>query len=170
MGEYKAQCFAYAHDAAVMQALKICAHSNGKTITDGYAFLENEGETVAFYDMLDIAAKGGNDTLYVSSVKEFSGDSLEDFKMALTKIESAGMRVISIAERDYDYAAFMTAIKVLEDTTPKYLKNKYSISAAAMYKVGASVDTICEELGLKPSQVHEIIASYKREEEKEQEE
>lgn len=168
MAEFKPQTFAYAHDAAVLKALRICANSNNRTITDGYAFLEEEGETAAFYNMIDIATKGGNDILYVNSVKEFAGDSLEDFKTALTRIESAGLRVISLSENDYAYAAFMTAIKVLEDTTPKYLKSKYAISAAAMHKVGASIETICEELGLRPSEVHEIIASYKREEEKEQ--
>ena len=168
MAEFKPQTFAYAHNAVVLKALVSCANKTNRPVMAGYAFLEEEGETTAFYKMLDTATKCGNDTLYVNSVKEFAGNSIEDFKAALTRIYNAGFKVISIEEENYNYFAFMTAIKVLEDTTPKYLKHKYSISAAAMHKVGASIETICDELGLMPSQVHEIIASYMREEEKKQ--
>ncbi len=168
MAEFKTQCFGYAHSNAVMAGLKAHAKSRGSIITDAYAYIEEEGENTAFYKMIEVAKQGGRDILYIDSVKEFAGDSLSDFKAALTAIENAGMKVVSLSERDYDYAAFMVAVKVLEDTTPKYLKTRYSISAAAMHKVGASVDTICEELGLKPSEVYAIISSYKEEEEKEQ--
>lgn len=74
--------------------------------------------------MIKVAKQGGRDILYVDSVKEFAGKSLADFKEALTAIEDAGMKVVSITEQNYDYNSFITAIEVLEDITPSYQKRK----------------------------------------------
>lgn len=162
MAEFKTQCFGYAHSNAVMAGLKAHAKSRGSIITDAYAYIEEEGENTAFYKMIEVAKRGGRDILYVDSVKEFAGDSLSDFKATLTAIEDAGMKVVSLSEKDYDYAAFMTAIKVLEDLTPTYRKCSSRFAAVAMFRMGISVDDICDGIGLNDDDVYEAIAEYKR--------
>lgn len=162
MPEFDTRVFGYAHSNAVMAGLKAHAKSRRLTITDAYAYIEEGGENTALYEMLKIAKLGGNDILYVDSVKEFAGDSLSDFKAALTAIENAGMKVVSLTEKHYDYAAFMTAIKVLEDLTPTYRKCSSRFAAVAMFRMGISVDDICEEIGLSDADVYEAIAEYKR--------
>lgn len=162
MAEYKTQIFGYAHSNAVMAGLKAHAKSRRLTITDAYAYIEEEGENTAFYKMLNVAKMGGNDILYIDSVKELAGDSLSDFKAALTAIEDAGLKVVSMTERDYDYAAFMTAIKVLEDLTPAYRKNSCRVAAVTMYRMKMDVKQIADELDMSEADIHEAIASYKR--------
>lgn len=162
MAEYKTQIFGYAHSNAVMAGLKAHAKSRGLIITDEYAYIEEEGENTALYKMLNVAKMGGRDILYVDSVKEFAGDSLSDFKAALTAIENAGMKVVSMTERDYDYAAFMTAIKVLEDLTPAFRRSNYRVAVVTMFRMGISVSDICAEVGLSKAEVYEAIASYER--------
>lgn len=166
MAEFKTQCFGYAHSNAVMAGLKAHAKSRGSIITDSYAYIEEDGENTAFYKMLEVAKMGGRDILYVDSIKEFAGDSLSDFKAALTAIEDAGMKVVSMTERDYDYAAFMTAIKVLEDLTPAFRKRDRYIAAVTMYAVGLDATKICDDLELSKAEVYTAIASYEQTKEK----
>lgn len=162
MPEFDTRVFGYAHSNAVMAGLKAHAKSRRLTITDAYAYIEEEGENTALYEMVKIAKLGGNDILYVDSVKEFAGDSLSDFKAALTAIENAGMKVVSLTEKHYDYAAFMTAIKVLEDLTPAYRKNSCRVAAVTMYRMKMDVKRIAAELDMSEADIHEAIASYKR--------
>ena len=160
MPECKPQVFGYAHSHAVMAGLKAHVRGKGGIITDGYAYIDKPGEDDAFWDMIKVAKQGGQDILYIDSVKELAGRSLADFKQALTAIENAGMKVFSMAERDYDYAAFMTAIRVLEDLTPAFQKSKQFVAAITMFRMGADVQQICDDLGMKKSEVYEAIASY----------
>lgn len=131
-------------------------------ITDSYAYINKPGEDEAFRKMIKVAELGGSDILYVDSVKEFAGRSLADFKEALTAIEQAGMLVVSLTESEYDYKAFMTAIEVLEDLTPGYVKYRCGISAVTMFRMGADIQQICEDTGLSEADVYEFIAEYKR--------
>ena len=165
MAEFKTQSFGYAHSNAVMAGLKAHAKSRGSIITDAYAYIEEEGENTAFYKMIEVAKQGGRDFFSVDSVKEFAGDSLSDFKAALTAIEDAGMKVVSMTEKDYDYAAFVTAIKVLEDLTPMFQKRDKYIVAVTMYAVGVDIPKICADLELSKAEVFEAIASYERKKE-----
>ena len=162
MAEFKTRSFAYAHSNAVLAGLKAHAKNRGSIITDEYAYIEEEGETTAFYKMLEVARKSGKDILYVDSVKEFAGKSLSDFKAALTAIADASMEVYSMTERDYDYAAFVTAIKVLEDLTPAFRKRDRYIAAVTMYAMETPVSKICADLELSKAEVFEAIASYER--------
>lgn len=162
MPEFKTQVFAYAHSHAVMAGLKAHAKSRGSIVTDGYAYIDTPDEDVQFWKMIEVARQGGNDILYVDSVKDLAGHSLPDFKAALTALEEAGMKVVSLTERDYDYRAFGTAIKVLEDLTPVYRKSNQRIAAVTMHTMGADIPTICKNLDLPQSEVYEAIASCKR--------
>lgn len=162
MPEFKPQVFGYAHSAAVMAGLKAHVRSKGGVITDGYVYIDAPGEDEMFWKLVAIAKQGGNDILYIDSVKDLAGRSLADLKAALTSVENAGMKVVSMTERDYDYATFMTAIEVLEDLTPAYRKRDQRIAAITMYRMGAEVPKICEDLEMPQSEVYESIASYKR--------
>lgn len=162
MPELNTQIFGYAHNHAVMAGLKAHAASKRTVITDAYAYIDKPGENIAFRKMLEVAKQGGHDILYVDSVKEFAGDGLADFKAALTAVEDAGMKVLSLTEQDYDYRAFMTAIEVLEDLTPAYQKSNQRIAAITMFRMGTEVQQICEHLDMKESDVYEAVASYKR--------
>ena len=95
MDEFRSQSFGYAHSKAVMEGLKAYARLRNSIITESYVYIEKEGETEAFNEMIKVAKQGGRDILYVDSVKEFAGKSLADFKEALTAIEDAGMKVVS---------------------------------------------------------------------------
>lgn len=160
--EFNTQCFGYAHSNAVMAGLKAHAKSRGLIITDEYAYIEEEDEDTAFREMVKVAKLGGNDILFVDSVKEFAGDSLSDFKAALTAIEDAGMKVVSLSEKDYKYAAFVTAIDVLEELTPAFRKSNSRVAAVTMYRMKVDVKQIASELDMSEADVHEAIASYKR--------
>lgn len=162
MDEFRSQSFGYAHSKAVMEGLKAYARLRNSIITESYVYIEKEGETEAFNEMIKVAKQGGRDILYVDSVKEFAGKSLADFKEALTAIEDAGMKVVSITEQNYDYNSFMTAIEVLEDITPSYQKRGLCISAITMRAMGADINQICNDLGLSEADVYEAIAEYKR--------
>ena len=169
MAEFKPRAFGYAHSPSILKALTIEAQNRRSYIAGGYDFLENRGEHTAFDKMIELAKEGGRDTLYVDTVKEFAGDSLADFKAALTAIENAGMLIISAAEPQYNYYHFMTAIEVLEDLEPGYVKNRQSIVAVTMSKLGAEMADICGETGLNESDVFQAIAEYTREQEQKQE-
>lgn len=162
MPEFKTQIFGYAHSNAVMKGLQAHAKSRNLIITDSYAYIDKPDEDEKFWVMVEVAKQGGNDMLYIDSVKELAGHSLADFKAALTAIEDAGMRVVSMTERDYDYRAFMTAIEVLEDLTPAYQKSRQHIAAITMYAMGAEVQKICDDLNMALSDVYEAIATYTR--------
>ena len=167
MAEFKPRAFGYAHSPSILKALTIEAQNRRSYIAGGYDFLEKRGEHTAFDEMIELAQKGGRDTLYVDTVKEFAGDSLADFKAALTAIENAGMLIISAAEPQYNYHHFMAAIEVLEDLEPGYIKNRESIMVAAMFKAGTDLGDICEYTGLKESFVLQAVAEYTREQEQE---
>ena len=162
MPEFTPRTFGYAHSSAVMRGLQAHARSRRDVITDAYAYIDEPGNDEMFWKLIEVARQGGSDILYIDSVKELAGHSLSDFKQALTAIENAGMKVYSQAERDYDYAAFMTAIEVLEYLTPTYLKSNQRIAAITMHTMGADVPKICEDLDMPQSEVYEAIASYKR--------
>lgn len=162
MAEFQPRAFGYAHSHAIMDALKSRAQARRSFIGAGYDFVEKPGEDDAFRDMIELAAQGGHDILYVDSVKEFAGHSLTDFKNSLTAIHKAGMLISSSAEPNYDYDTYMTAIEVLEDLTPAYRKSNQRIAAVTMHTMGADIPTICENLDLPQSEVYEAIASYKR--------
>lgn len=162
MPEFTPRTFGYAHSSAVMRGLQAHARSRRDVITDAYAYIDEPGNDEMFWKLIEIARQGGSDILYIDSVKELAGHSLSDFKQALTAIENAGMKVYSQAERDYDYAAFMTAIEVLEDLTPTYRKSNQRIAAITMHTMGADILKICEDLDMPQSEVYEAIASYKR--------
>lgn len=138
MAEFQPRAFGYTHSPAIMNALKSRAQARCSFIGAGYDFVEKPGEDDAFRDMIELAAQGGHDILYVDSVKEFAGHSLTDFKDSLT------------------------AIKVLEDLTPAYRKSNQRIAAVTMHTMGADIPTICENLDLPQSEVYEAIAPYKR--------
>lgn len=162
MDEFRPQSFGYAHSKAVMEGLKAYARLRKSIITESYVYIEKEGETEAFNEMIEVAKQCGRDILYVDSVKEFAGKSLADFKEALTTIEDAGMKVVSVTEKDYDYNTFMTAIEVLEDITPAYQKSALCITAITMHAMGADIKKICNDLGLSEADVYGAIAEYKR--------
>ena len=162
MPEFKTQIFGYAHSNAVMKGLQAHAKSRNLIITDSYAYIDKPDEDEKFWEMIKVARDGGNDVLYIDSVKELAGHSLADFKAALTAVEEAGMKVVSMSERDYEYQAFMTAIEVLEDLTPAYQKSRQRIAAITMHAMGAEVQKICDDLNMAPSEVYEAIASYTR--------
>ena len=79
MDEFRPQSFGYAHSKAVMEGLKAYARLRNSIITESYVYIEKEGETEAFNEMIKVATQGGRDILYVDSVKEFAGKSLTDF-------------------------------------------------------------------------------------------
>lgn len=162
MADYIPRCFGYAHSNAIMEALKDCVRNRRGAIAAGYDFVEKNGETTAFNDMIELAKLGGRDMLYVNSVKEFAGKSLEDFKNALTAINDAGMTIYSLTEPNYDYRTFMVAMEVLEDTTPTYRQNILHALAVALYIRGIEIKDICTDLELSEADVYKSIADYKR--------
>lgn len=162
MPEFTPRTFGYAHNHAVMAGLKAHAKSRGSIIADGYAYIDEPDEYDMFWKLIEVAKQGGNDVLYIDSVKELVGDCLTDFKAALTAVEKAGMKVYSLAERDYDYLAFMTAIEVLEDLTPAYQKRNQRVAAITMHRMGAKISEICEDLDMPQSEVYEALTSYTR--------
>lgn len=166
MEEYNSRYFGYAHSNAIMNALKVHANRKGLVISAGYDFIEKNGEKAAFNEMIELAQLSKEDTLFVDSVKEFAGKSLEDFKSALTAINDAGMTVYSLTEPNYDYFTFMSAIEVLEDTTPLYQRKVQYATAVALHKAGIEIKQICTELELSEADVYEAIAEFKRENEK----
>ena len=170
MGENTLRPFAYAHSAAVLRALTIEAKNRRHFIPGGYDFLENPGEHTAFDKMIALAKDIDRiNPLYVDTVKEFSGTSRADFKNALTAIEEAKLDIVSVTEPQYNYHHFMTAIEVLEDLEPGYVKNRQSIVAVTMSKLGAEMADICQETGLNESDVFQAVAEYTREQEQPQE-
>lgn len=169
MGENTLRPFAYAHSAAVLRALTIEAKNRRHFIPGGYDFLEKRGEHTAFDKMIKQAKDIGSiNPLYVDTVKEFAGTSLADFKVALTAIEEAKLDIVSAAEPQYNYYHFMTAIEVLEDLETGYVKNRQSIVAVTMSKLGAEMADICQETGLNESDVFQAVAEYTREQEQTQ--
>lgn len=162
MPECTPRTFGYAHSSAVMRGLQAYVRSKRDVITEAYSYIDEPGEDEMFWKLIEVAQQGGNDILYIDSVKELAGHSLADFKQTLTAVENAGMKVVSMAERDYDYAAFMAAIEVLEDLTPAYRKSNQRIAAITMHTMGADIPKICEDLDMPQSEVYEAIASYKR--------
>lgn len=106
--------------------------------------------------------------LYVDTVKEFAGTSLTDFKNALTAIEDAKLEIVSAVEPQYNYHHFMTAIEVMESLEPGYAKNRQSIVAVTMSKLGAEMADICGKTGLNESDVFQAVAEYTREQEQKQ--
>ena len=168
MAKSEQEHFAYAHDAAILSALRV-AVSKRCYIRDDYAYLEKTGEREMFDAMLEVARMGKGDILHVDSVKEFAGASLAEFKSALTAIHDAGMVVFSLSEERYNYTAFMTAIEVLEGLMPDYQKKRQSIEAVALCKVGVAVDEICKLTGLSEADVHQAVADYMREQEQTEE-
>lgn len=165
MPEFSTRLFGYAHSHAVMAGLKAFVQGRNLSITDGYAYIDKPGEDAEFWKMIEVAKLGGDDILYIDSVRDFAGNSLADFKAALTAIADAGMKVVSMTERDYDYRAFMTAIGVLEDLTPAYQTHYRHIAAVTMHAMGADVSKICADLELSAAEVYEAIASYERQKE-----
>ena len=113
MAEFQPRAFGYAHSHAIMDALKSRAQARRSFIGAGYDFVEKPGEDDAFRDMIELAAQGGHDILYVDSVKEFAGHSLSNLKDSLTAIHKVGMLISSSAEANYDYDTYMTAIEVM---------------------------------------------------------
>lgn len=169
MGENTLRPFAYAHSAAIMNALVAVAKTRGYHFSGGYQFIEKRGEHTAFDKMIDLAKEVGSiNPLYVDTVKEFAGASLADFKAALTAIEEAKLDIVSAAEPPYNYYHFMTAIEVLEDLEPGYVKNRQSIAAVTMFQLNRDLGEICEQTGLSQSEVFQAIADYKQEQEQEQ--
>lgn len=170
MGDNPMRPFAYAHSASVLRALTIEAQSRRHYIPGGYDFLENFGEHTMFDAMIERAKELDRiNPLYVETVKEFAGRSLADFKNALTAIEEAKLDIVSVAEPQYNYHHFITAIEVLEALEPGYVKNRKSIVAVTMSKLDVGMEDICKETGLNQSDVFQAIAEYTREQEKMQE-
>lgn len=169
MAEHTPKNFGYAHSRAVIEALKTFVGNRKSYIGGGYDFLEQPGEHKAFDAMIELAKKGGHDSLYVDTVKEFAGSSLADFKAALTAINDAGMLVYSLTERNYDYYNFLTIIELIEALEPGYYKNRQSIMAVAMCMVDIDIAVICEKTGLSEADVFQAAADYKREQEQQKE-
>lgn len=162
MADYVPRFFGYAHSNAIMEALKDCVRNRRGTIGTGYGFVEKDGKATAFNEMIKLAKLGGRDMLFVNSVKEFAGKSLEDFKNALTAINDAGMTVYSLTEPNYDYCTFMAVIEVLEDITPTYRQNILHAMAVDLYRRGIEIKDICTDLELSEADVYKSIADYKR--------
>ncbi|MDD4389256.1 MAG: hypothetical protein PHW03_00475 [Eubacteriales bacterium] len=170
MEDKKFRPFAYAHSPAVMRALTIEAKNRGHFISGGYDFLEKPGEHTAFDEMIKRAKDIGSiNPLYVDTVKEFAGTSLADFKNALTAIEDAKLDIVSAAEPQYNYYHFMTAIEVLENLEPDYVKNREKIVAVTMCRLDVDPKDICKDTGLSEADVFQAVAEYKREQEQTQE-
>jgi hypothetical protein len=170
MGENTLRPFAYAHSAAIMNALKVEARNRQHFVSGGYDFLEKQGEHTAFDKMIELAKEVGRiNPLYVDTVKEFAGTSLADFKNALTAIEEAKLDIVSAAEPQYNYYHFITAIEVLEALEPGYIKNRQSIAAVTMFQLNRDLGEICEQTGLSQAEVFQAIADYKQEQEQTQE-
>lgn len=166
MGENKLSPFAYAHSPAIMKALVAVAQNGRHYIAGGYQFIEKPGEHTEFDKMIKLAQDCGClNPLYVDTVKDFAGTSLTDFKNALTAIEDARLDIVSAAEPQYKYHHFITAIEVLEDLEPGYIKNRQGIVAVTMSKLGAEIEDICKETGLNQSDIFQAIAEYSREQE-----
>lgn len=165
-GENKLSPFAYAHSPAIMKALVAVAQNWRHYIAGGYQFIEKPGEHTEFDKMIKLAQDCGClNPLYVDTVKDFAGTSLTDFKNALTAIEDARLDIVSAAEPQYKYHHFITAIEVLEDLEPGYVKNRQSIVAVTMSKLDAEIEDICKETGLNQSDIFQAIAEYSREQE-----
>lgn len=164
-----AHAFAYAHSQAVMAGLMAHTEHKAYSIRSDYAYVEKPGETVMFQAMLEVAEQGGKDILYVDTVKEFAGASLSEFKNNLTAIKKAGMTVQSLSEKNYNYDDFQTVIQVLEDLTPGYQKNYQQGLAAILNELGTNIQDICEQTGLRESDVYQAIAEHKREQERRRE-
>ena len=170
MGENTLRPFAYAHSAAIMNALKVEARNRQHFVSGGYDFLEKQGEHTAFDKMIELAKEVGRiNPLYVDTVKEFAGTSLADFKNALTAIEEAKLDIVSAAEPQYNYHHFITAIEVLEALEPGYVKNRQSIAAVTMFQLNRDLGEICDQTGLNQSEVFQAIADYKEEQEQAEE-
>lgn len=165
MADMRPHAFGYAHSHAVMAGLQAHVNINGSHIAGGYDFIEKPGERVAFEAMIELAKQCGHDVLFVDTVKEFAGNSLTEFREALTAINDAGMRVHSMRERTYAYSDYITVIEMLEELMPAYQKNRQSIMAVAMCMVDADIEVICEKTGLSEADVFQAVADYKREQE-----
>jgi hypothetical protein len=78
MGENMMRPFAYAHSAAIMNALVNAAKTRRHYFSDGYQFIERAGEHTAFDKMIELAKEiGSNNPLYVDSVKKLIRTNLK---------------------------------------------------------------------------------------------
>ena len=169
MPQFQPRSFAYAHSKAVIRGLMAHANSRKHYIGEDYAYIEKPGETVMFQAMLEVAEQGGNDILYVDTVKELAGNSLSEFKANLAAIEKAKMKIISLSEPHYDYNDFQTVIQVLEDLTPGYRKDYQRTLAVMLNDLGIVIRDIMEQTALSESDVYLAISEYKREQEQRRE-
>lgn len=169
MTDLKRRAFGYAHSHAILVGLEACAVRNREYIGPGYGFVDKPGSYEEFQDMLDLARERidiPRDTLYVETIKEFVGDSLADFKAALTAIEEASLKVISMEEPHYRYDNFMTAIEILEELMPEYEKDRRKMEAAIMAEHDMGYEDIFQRTGLSRADVFQALADREREKEK----
>lgn len=173
MPEYKPQKFIYAHSHAIMKGIEAyLSNSKGIVVGADYEFVEKPGGREAFEDMVALAGENAKDwdTLYVESVKEFAGGSLADFKAALTAMQQAKLKVVSMVEGErYNYDSFMTAIEILEELMPEYEKDRRKLEALIMAEHDMEYGDILQYTGLSKADVFQVLADRAREQEKAEE-
>ncbi len=148
-----ADIFAYAHSNVVVAGLKAYIRSKKCFISDGYCYLDEPNEYTAFKEILEIPEKDGKDILYVDSVKEFAGNSLQEFKENLKAIYEADMVIKSLSEPDYNYYHFLSAIEVVESLSMGYRNRDKKIAAIGMYLANAEIGQIASQLDMNESEV-----------------
>lgn len=171
MSDFKPQTFIYAHSYAIMRGIEtyLSNKKEGTYVAAGYKFVEKPGSREEFEDMVALAGENakGWDTLYVESVKEFAGNSLADFKAALTAMQQAKLKVIPMAEGEhYNYDSFMTAIEILEELMPEYEKDRRKVEAVIMAEHDMGYEDILQYTGLSKADVFQVRADRERAQER----
>ena len=171
MPELQPREFIYTHSDAIMKGIE--AYLNNKKnpiyVAAGYKFVEKPGSREKFEDMVALARENakGWDTLFVETVKEFAGNSLADFKAALTAMQQAKLKIIPMAEGEhYNYESFMTAIEILEELMPEYEKDRRKLEALIMAEHDMEYGDILQYTGLSKADVFQVLADRARAQEK----
>ena len=111
MADFKKRSFLYAKNGTDLSALMHLVEFNGDYIQGGYDFIEEPGECDKLFDMLELVISG--DKIYVPSIRVFQYSSVEKFKEILLFLADTDINVVSLAEPNYQYEAYVAAIDVV---------------------------------------------------------
>ncbi len=121
MADFDKRALLYAPNGTDLSALINLVESKGDYIQGGYDFIEEPGECNKLFDMLDLAIAG--DKIYVPSIIVFQYGSFTEFKEMLQYLNDTNIEVVSLAEPDYQFGPYITAINVVfKDVLHKYVK------------------------------------------------
>ena len=162
--------FGYSHSNAIMRGLVAAADEKPFHLGEGYQFVEENGESRAFYRMMEIIQQSDvRDMVFVDTIKEFAGENLSEFKEKLKALNDAGVTVYSLTEPNYNYWNTLAVIEVVEKLLPIYKHHNMGIIAATLHFAGRDMDYIRQYTKLSEAEVYQAIADCKHEYERAQE-